>query len=95
MAAVTLTTLLSSDLGPLPTRVRSSTPLTGKYENGVEDAEQELENTLSKLQATGVLRPANTMNIDELLNVPEEDARIDNSTEEEIYEAVTEKHALE
>ncbi|KAJ6506499.1 hypothetical protein C8R45DRAFT_1090189 [Mycena sanguinolenta] len=35
------------------------------------------------------------MNVDELLNVPEEDVRIDNSTEKEICAAVTEKRALE
>ena len=54
----------------------------------VANAENEVRNALNNLQATGVLQPKNRMDIEALLNPPEESQTMDGVRDEEICQAV-------
>ena len=54
----------------------------------VSDAEKEVEAALESLVATGVLRSSNQMSIEALLNPQEELPTIEETTDEEIFQAV-------
>jgi hypothetical protein len=91
-----LTSLPESDHSGIGHTLKTSTPPTGdSTADDVQHAEQEVESLLSQLQATGVLRAVNCMNLQELLDIPEEQAKINNATDQEIFEAVTEQRAQE
>ncbi|KAJ6617328.1 hypothetical protein B0H10DRAFT_2033776 [Mycena sp. CBHHK59/15] len=95
----TLTSLPSSHSGHHgPTIMKTTTPPTDDCEDDIADAEQELESAVSQLQATGILRASNALNLRELrelLDMPEEAARMNESTDQEICDAVKEKVAEE
>jgi hypothetical protein len=57
---------------------------------GVVCAENELNEALNQLQSTGILHKKNQMNIEFLLNSPEENLNIDLATDQDIFEAVME-----
>ncbi|KAJ7145586.1 hypothetical protein C8R44DRAFT_723515 [Mycena epipterygia] len=61
----------------------------------IAQAEHEVDATLSQLQATGIFRAANCLNIDKLLNIAEEQTTINDGTDQEICDAVREKRAEE
>ena len=57
-------------------------------QDAVVEAESQLEKALDTLQATGALQSLNQMAIDVLLNPLDESTMMDESTDEEIYEAM-------
>ncbi|KAF9442026.1 hypothetical protein P691DRAFT_682395, partial [Macrolepiota fuliginosa MF-IS2] len=54
-----------------------------------------LKNALDNLEAIGVLQKTNCMSIDSLLNPPDEQCTMDESTEEAILEAIMKAHATQ
>ncbi|KAG6843736.1 hypothetical protein H0H87_001078 [Tephrocybe sp. NHM501043] len=58
-------------------------------------AEQKLESSLSHLESIGVLQHKNRMALDELLNPTKENIMHDDGNDEEIYQAVVDRHAAE
>jgi hypothetical protein len=57
---------------------------------GVAQAEKELSDALDQLQNTGVLQASNRMDINFLVNPPEENPNIDCADETEIFKTVME-----
>ncbi|KDQ32381.1 hypothetical protein PLEOSDRAFT_154560 [Pleurotus ostreatus PC15] len=61
----------------------------------VSPAEKHLNETLQQLQTLGILRQKNMMNLNELLNPSEEQALINHTSEEDIFNAVTSQTAAD
>lgn len=62
--------------------------VTDLNQDPAANAENEVRNALNNLQATGVLRPRNRMDIEALLNPPEESWIMEETRDEEICQAV-------
>jgi len=58
------------------------------------EAEKHLDETLDALEATGVLQSANRMCLEALLNPENESTNMDESTDEEIFQAVMDTKGL-
>jgi DDE superfamily endonuclease len=91
--------------GPKATAINPAIPISALLNNDdgdaaggedlIKNAEQDVEMTLDGLQSKGVLQAENRMSIEMLLNPVDERHIIDETTDEEICEAVLEAHRIE